>query len=161
MRMRNALAMTTTGLALIVLLAMASGAQEPARPETPAKTETPPARKAINPTRRVPYYFGQLGLTPDQRESIYKIVAKHQSKIDALQRQVNESRAQMVTECEGVLTDTQKQLLDSRRRANPRAQARTAAPAAPAPTSAPAPSSAPAPPSAPASSNTNSPGSSD
>lgn len=153
MKTRHTLAMMASGLGLLVLFTLASGAQEPAPSTTPSQSQPPPVRKAANPLRRVPYYFGQLGLTPDQRESIYKIVAKHQVKIDALQKQVTEERAQMVSECETVLTDTQKQLLDFRRRSNPRAQTKAASPSASAP--APAPGTSPSTP------NSHSAGSSD
>ena len=50
-------------------------------------------KRAMDPTRRVPNYFGQLALTDAQRESIYKIQARHQPKIDALEKQLDELRA--------------------------------------------------------------------
>ncbi len=72
---------------------------------------------AITKSRRVPRYFGQIGLTPEQRESIYKIQGKHEAKINALEKQIADARAEMLKECESVLTDTQKQLLEQRRKA--------------------------------------------
>ena len=81
------------------------------------KADSPETKRTYDPTRRVPDYFGQIGLTPEQRETIYKVRAKHQSQIDALEKQITELQTQMLAECEGVLTDTQKQLLDQRRRA--------------------------------------------
>ena len=73
------------------------------------------AKKAPDPTRRVPPYFGQLGLTDAQRESIYGIRAKHQPKIDALEKQLEDLREQTLKECEAVLTDAQKKLLEEHR----------------------------------------------
>jgi Spy/CpxP family protein refolding chaperone len=90
-------------------------AQESPRAKTTEKTEAPAAKR--DAARRVPRYFGQIGLTPEQRDSIYKIQSKHQSKIEALQKQINEIQSQMLSECETVLTDTQKQLLQQRRQA--------------------------------------------
>lgn len=90
-------------------------AQEPKA--KPADVPKARAKRAPDPTRRVPNHFGQLGLSDEQRESIYKIQAQHMPKIDALEKQINELRAQMVKECETVLTATQKQMLADRRTA--------------------------------------------
>src|SRR5262245_27671611 len=82
-----------------------------------AKADTKPnsARRTMDPTRRVPNYFDQLGLSEVQKESIYKIQAKHQPKIEDLEKQLVEQRAQALEECEAVLTDTQKKMLTERR----------------------------------------------
>lgn len=76
----------------------------------------PAAKRTVDPTRRVPDYFGQLGLSTEQKESIYKIRAKHDEQISALRKQLTEAQAKMILECEGVLTASQKELLDARRR---------------------------------------------
>jgi hypothetical protein len=94
-------------LGSLPLVAQDSGT---AKAEDKGETGSPKAR-------RVPQYFGQIGLTPDQRESIYKIQAKHVAKIAALEKQIADARAAMMKECEGVLSDTQKQLLEQRRKA--------------------------------------------
>ena len=80
--------------------------------ETKAKKAV---KRAFDPTRRVPDYFGQLGLSDDQKESIYQIRAKHQPRIDELEKQLDDLRAQMVRDCESVLTETQKKMLVERR----------------------------------------------
>ena len=103
-----AMTMLSGGLPLI---AQESG-KAPAEPKA-KKT----AKKAFDPTRRVPDYFGQLGLSDEQKESIYKIRAKHQPRIDELEKQLDELRGQMVRDCETVLTDTQKKMLVERRAA--------------------------------------------
>jgi len=87
----------------------------------PSPKEEPAGRPAVKrssePSRRVPPFFGQLGLTPEQREEIYTIRRKHQDKIDALTRQLAGIQAEMLTECESVLDGTQKQILETRRNA--------------------------------------------
>jgi Spy/CpxP family protein refolding chaperone len=99
------------GLAAVLLVAAASlHAQEPK-----AKAKAKPATKA-DPSRRVPDYFGQIGLTDEQRESIYKIQGKHQARIDELEKEIDEIRAKSLGECEAVLTDMQKQMLEQRRK---------------------------------------------
>lgn len=83
--------------------------------QEPGKAGVEARRKPVDPSRRVPNYFGQLGLSDAQRESIYKIQAKHQPRIDALEKQLEELRAQSLKECEGVLTEAQKKMLAERR----------------------------------------------
>jgi hypothetical protein len=120
---------------LIVTSAFDSVAQEPARskalvPKT-SKKVAPPAtdeedeapapkpasKKKSDPRRRLYPYFGQLGLTDEQRESIYQIRAKHAQKIEALEKQLEDARSQAMTEAERVLTPSQKKLLEDRRKA--------------------------------------------
>jgi len=98
-----ALSVTSIPLATISLLA-----QEPGTAKTPA-------RKGYDATRRVPPYFNQVGLSPEQREEIYKIRAKHMERIEALQQQLEEQEAKMLADSEGVLTDAQRRLLEQRR----------------------------------------------
>src|SRR5437868_9045369 len=100
-----------SSLAAVLALAAAGAtlnAQEP-RTKAATKSDAPAAKKKNDPSRSVPNYFGQVGLTDEQRETIYKIQGKHQARIDELERQIDEIQAQMLRECEGVLTDTQKQ----------------------------------------------------
>jgi hypothetical protein len=89
-------------------------AQEPGATK---QTDSKAARKASDPSRRVPRGFGQIGLTPEQREKIYGIQAKHMDKITALEKELEGLRQKMYAECETVLTDSQKQLLAERRAA--------------------------------------------
>lgn len=88
-------------------------AQESGKAKADARAKA--GKRAVDPSRRVPNYFGQLGLSEAQKESIYKIQAKHQPKIDALEKQIDELRAQSLKECEAVLTDAQKKALAERR----------------------------------------------
>ena len=41
---------------------------KPETPQAPASASTPTAKKTYDPSRRVPDYFGQIGLTPEQKE---------------------------------------------------------------------------------------------
>ncbi len=110
-----------------------SQAQEPARSKATPKTakkaqppvvddedEAPPpksASKKSDPHRRLYAYFGQLGLTEAQKNTIYDIRAKHAPKIDALEKQLEEERAHAMAEAERVLNPSQKKLLEERRKA--------------------------------------------
>jgi hypothetical protein len=102
-------------LVTVVLLgALPLGAEE----STPAKPSGVVAlpKRTHDPSRRVPDYFGGIGLTSDQKEAIYKIRGKHLHQIEDLEKQIAQAKAQMLAECETLLTDTQKQLLEHRRR---------------------------------------------
>ncbi len=82
--------------------------------------------------RRVPPFFGQIGLIPQQREQIYTIRGEYDQKIADLERQLDELKVREILSCEGVLTPAQKQLLDHLR------AARGYGPTPPLPTEAPA-----------------------
>jgi hypothetical protein len=88
-----------------------------AQQEPSGKAAPPAARKPVDPARRVPNFFDDVGLTGEQRETIYKIRAKHQARLDELKKQIAETNAQILEECEGVLTAPQKEVLAARRRA--------------------------------------------
>lgn len=108
--LRRALAVVVSASAMTIL---SGGLPLVAQESGKAVAET--KKKVVDPSRRVPNYFGQLGLTEDQRESIYKIQAKHQPQIDALENQLEELRAQALKDCEAVLTADQKRMLGERR----------------------------------------------
>jgi hypothetical protein len=122
--------------AMVTLGTLPLGAQEPKKADAKPAVPPPAARKAYDPARHVPNFFGQIGLTADQREEVYKIRSKHLQKIDDLEKQVAQIRAEMLGECEKLLNDTQKQMLDSRRHsaAEKRKSRSPAAAEAPAPT---------------------------
>lgn len=75
------------------------------------------AKKKSDPRRRLYPYFGQLGLTDAQKESIYDIRAKHATRINALEKQLDDVRSQSMAEAERVLNPAQKKLLEERRKA--------------------------------------------
>jgi len=112
--------LTSLSLGLVLVAgSFASFAQEPVSKKSLEKTEKPStaaaAKKKNDPSRRVPDYFGQIGLNTEQRESIYKIRKSHQEKIDGLKKQIIEADAKSLTECEAVLTDSQKKLVENLR----------------------------------------------
>ena len=94
--------------------------------QDPAKENAEPV--ASRSARRVPAYFAKVGVTPEQREKIYSIRAKHQVKIDALKKQLDQAEEQELTDCEGVLQAPQKKLLEQfRAEAKTKAKSRTKA----------------------------------
>lgn len=75
------------------------------------------AKKKSDPRRRLYPYFGQLGLTDAQKQSIYDIRAKHATRINSLEKQLEDARGQAMAEAERVLNPAQKKLLEERRKA--------------------------------------------
>ncbi len=118
-RIRAVAAATALTLTLMTLVASDPGikAQEPPSTKPAEKpTESIPKKKQ-DPARRVPPYFGQIGLTTEQRSTIYGIQGKRHEKIEALEQQIAAEKAEMLAQCEATLTETQKKLLDNLRRA--------------------------------------------
>jgi hypothetical protein len=121
----------TVAVSATALMVLCGGlpliAQESSASKTESKTKT--IKRTSDPSRRVPRYFGQLGLTADQKESIYQIQGKHMPKIEALEKQIEDLRAQMILDCEATLTAAQKQLLEQRRSGVSETRSRKSAPA--------------------------------
>jgi hypothetical protein len=129
--LRRFVAVAVSAGALTMMLAsdLSLGAQEPrGGSQTDSKTKTKSSKKGFDPARRVPMYFGQLGLSEEQRESIYKVQSKHMPRIEALEKQIETLRGQMMKECETVLTSAQKKMLDQRRAAGAESRSRKNAP---------------------------------
>jgi hypothetical protein len=110
---------------MVALIAIPLLAQEPKaakddskpaeKSATSAKNDAKPAEKTYDPAKRVPPHFAQVGLTSEQRDKIYSIRAKRLEKINSLKKQLEGLQSEMMTECESVLTDAQRKLLDQRR----------------------------------------------
>jgi hypothetical protein len=78
----------------------------PAQPAaTPAKE---PDRSRV---RRLPSYYGQIGLSDPQRQAIYRLQEAYSEQIDALEKQLETLKARRDQEIENVLTAAQKQRL--------------------------------------------------
>lgn len=130
LRRMAALAFSAGAMTLVAGGLTLAAQQQGQSTQADAKTKAKVAKRAFDPTRRVPNYFGQLGLTDAQRESIYKIQARHMPKIEELEQQIEGLRTKMIHECESVLTPSQKQMLAERR--SSAAESRTKKAAAPA-----------------------------
>ncbi len=114
MMIRKRMGAVALGLGAVVLMGwLPITAQEPASTKTTTTTALPAPKKQ---SLRVPNYFGQIGLAPDQKAKIYAVMSKRQEKIEALEKQIATERAEMLTECEAELTETQKKLLENLRK---------------------------------------------
>lgn len=85
----------------------------PSLAQDPAKEKATPV--AAKNTRRVPRYFGQVGLTDEQKEKIYDLRAQHAVKIGELKKQLDDQIAKEMADCEAVLLESQKKVLNQLR----------------------------------------------
>lgn len=100
-------------LAMVVSLAWGQDPKTTSQPDATAAAKA--AKRAIDLAKRVPPYFGQVGLTPEQRERIYAIRTVQFEKIAALKAQLEKVTTEMMAESEAVLTAPQKDMLKQRR----------------------------------------------
>ncbi len=94
---------------LLVLTTSTIGQDNPPQndPKNPAKEEPPLKYKGVLPPN-----WGKLGLTEAQRQEIYKIQAKYNKEIDALEAKIKELKAARAKEERAVLTPEQKKRLE-------------------------------------------------
>ncbi|QDV32382.1 hypothetical protein [Tautonia plasticadhaerens] len=102
----------TALLAGSALLAGMSGhAQDEPTPSPPITPGTNGSEKTFPPYRRVPSYFGQVGLSDQQKADIYALRGRYRAELSELERQIEEMKRREMEECESVLTDSQRKLL--------------------------------------------------
>ncbi len=78
--------------------------------ESQAKTDTKPATKV---RRRLPRFFGQLGLDEQQREEIYTIQFSYQAQLQKLTEQIALMKAERDRKIRDALKNEQRQKLDA------------------------------------------------
>ena len=100
-----------TGIALIICTPCALTAQK--KESKTAKTSATAKKSVTKKSKgRVPPHYGKLNLSNDQRNKIYEIKAGYKTQLDSLKKQLAELTQKQKTECEGVLTASQKSTLD-------------------------------------------------
>lgn len=77
--------------------------------------ESPDGAVNVVQRRRLPNYYGQIGISDRQRERIYTLQGEYNSQIDDLQSRIDELKAERDAEIEAVLTDAQRNRLEDRR----------------------------------------------
>ena len=92
--------------------ALAAARDEPKTPDADAPEHAAAAARTYTPYRRVPSYFGKVGLSGQQKEDIYVIRGRYRAEIAELERRVEELSRQEMEACRSVLTDAQRKLLD-------------------------------------------------
>ena len=107
-------------LLFVLALSVTAGTSVKAQATKPtagadAKSKSAAAAKASAEFRRVPQYFAQVDLSPDQREKLYSIREKHARKLDQLEAELASERAAAMTESEAVLTAPQRAALNKLR----------------------------------------------
>lgn len=101
-------------------------------PQTPISAqEKPAAAETKKAGGRLPPYYGQIGLSTEQREKIYGVQSTYASQIEALQKQIASLEEKRDGEINAVLTADQKKQLDSLRAAAKEKTSRRKSDAAP------------------------------
>jgi hypothetical protein len=77
----------------------------------PTESKPAPAKLSKGSKRRLPRYYGKLGLSEAQREKIYGVQEKHSAEIEKLEKQLSDLREKQESECRKVLTPDQKKQL--------------------------------------------------
>lgn len=75
-----------------------------------AKPDDKPESKAKG---QLPTYWGQLGLSEDQKQKVYKLQAKCNEDIDKLEEQIKALKEKMAKERSAILTPEQKKRLEA------------------------------------------------
>ena len=76
-----------------------------------AEKPSSPSKKKKTFLRRVPNYYGQIGLAKKQREKIYEIQRGYFNEISVLEEKIEELEQKRGAEVYGVLTNPQKIIL--------------------------------------------------
>ena len=105
-------------VALTLTLGGSAAAQENAESPAPKKmgkkrTQKPKAtpKKAKTPKKaggRLPSFYGQIGLSDEQREKVYEVQRTYREQIQELRKQLKTLEAKQKDEINEVLTDEQK-----------------------------------------------------
>lgn len=76
------------------------------------KEKAAPAKTAKKPAGRLPAHYAKVGVSDEQRKTIYGIQAGYNTQIEALQKQIDALKAKEDAEVVAVLTPDQKKKLD-------------------------------------------------
>lgn len=79
--------------------------------EAAAKSADKGAATAKDGKRRLPRYYGRLGLSEAQREKIYGVQSQYESDIDKLEKQLADLKSRQEADCRKVLNADQKKQL--------------------------------------------------
>ncbi|NOX53516.1 MAG: hypothetical protein GXP27_03590 [Planctomycetes bacterium] len=118
--MQRLKALAALAACTLMVAVLCQNIQHPIQAQESAKSGNKSGQKASaeksktarkKPRRRLPMYYGQIGLSRDQREKIYEIQAKYGSQIEELMKQLAALRQKQKEEIEAVLTDEQKERL--------------------------------------------------
>lgn len=97
--------------ALVLLpLSYAQDAKKTDAPKAAAK-DTAGKKDRAEPRGRVPNFYGQLGLSDEQKTKIYAIQEKTDAAVAPLQKQISDLRAKEDADINLILTDAQKKQL--------------------------------------------------
>ncbi|HTQ40680.1 MAG TPA: hypothetical protein VMJ32_16780 [Pirellulales bacterium] len=83
-----------------------------AAPAAAAATDSTSATDDAKAKGRLPSGWGKLGITDAQKQSIYKVEASYETKIESLRKQLSDLETQRDADIRNLLTDAQHKQLD-------------------------------------------------
>lgn len=103
-----------TAFALLAVVQAQQQGQQPVPAQNAAGAGAAPGAKKAKNYRRVPRYWGQIDLSDQQKEKIYKIQALYGRQIEKLELQIETLKGEQKQVCLRVLTDQQRVRLAQR-----------------------------------------------
>lgn len=85
--------------------------KEPAKDVKESKEKDSKEKEAVKFKGSLPSRWGQIGLSEDQKQNVYKIQGQYRDEIDKLQAKIEDLKAQQKKEMERILTEEQKKRL--------------------------------------------------
>ena len=106
------------GVALLMMSGGIIGQDKGTKKEDTKKEDTKKEDTKKEPTTKtkakgqLPQNWGQLGLTDEQKQSVYRLQGKHAEEIDTLEAKIKEIKAKISEERMKILTAEQKKRLE-------------------------------------------------
>lgn len=94
-------------IAPVLAIAITAGAMTALAQKSSSKSSAKSKEKVVSRYHRLPTYYGQLKLKPEQKDEIYKLKEEFGQQIDELQEQLAELKEQQAEAIKDVLTRTQ------------------------------------------------------
>lgn len=118
------------GLSLALLMPFALAGMQGANGADEAKSKKTEAKEKAPVKGRLPQYYSKAEVDDKQRETIYKLQADYDTKIDKLEAELADLKAKRDTEIRAVLTKDQQKKLDAAIEEAKKPKAKPAEPAA-------------------------------
>ncbi|MDA1017879.1 MAG: hypothetical protein O3A00_25905 [Planctomycetota bacterium] len=109
--MRRAMCLACVALVSMIVAAQFSAPVSIAQEKDGAKKDVAKkdaGKKAGTFRRRLPNYYGQVGLSTKQKDDIYKIQETYHNQIEVLQKQISDLQAKRDAETKAILSEEQQ-----------------------------------------------------
>jgi Spy/CpxP family protein refolding chaperone len=101
-------------LFVCALLLLSGGATGQDKKDDPKKDDPKKNDPPVKLKGMLPQYWGQLGLSDEQKQNIYRVQNQHDTEIKKLEAKIAELKATKLREMRAVLTADQKKKLEEK-----------------------------------------------